>query len=328
MGMALLVPKLCAAQAGNRGTVKMDKVEYRGWMNNLKLSNGDVELVVTMDVGPRVISYRLAKGKNVFKEYEDQLGKTGEREWMIRGGHRLWVAPEDPKRTYVLDNAPVSHQVVSPGVVRFRPGPEATYGLQKELEVRLAPKGTEVTVVHRITNTARQGTDLAVWALSVMAPGGVEIIPLPPKGKHPGSAKNAKSPADFAPNQVLALWPFTDLKDPRLEIGTQFITLSQDPKATGPTKLGLLHKVGAVGYLNGDTLFVKHVPYVEGGVYPDGGVNFETFTNEDMLEIETLGPVYRVNRGRVAEHTERWELLTVKDRNEAETRLVLKRKTR
>ena len=37
----------------------MEVVEYRGWKNNLLLSNGDVELIATLDVGPRVIAYRL-----------------------------------------------------------------------------------------------------------------------------------------------------------------------------------------------------------------------------------------------------------------------------
>ena len=80
---------------------------FHGWKNNLRLTNGEVELIVTLDVGPRVIRYGYVDGPNVFKEYEDQLGKSGEVEWQIRGGHRLWVAPEDLTRTYAPDNQPV-----------------------------------------------------------------------------------------------------------------------------------------------------------------------------------------------------------------------------
>src|SRR5262249_19868306 len=160
----------------------------------------DVELVVTLDVGPRIISYRLANGTNMFKEYADQLGKIGETEWQIRGGHRLWIGPEDTTRTYALDNGPVEYKEVGPGVVRLMPRPEKEYGTQKELEVRLAATGTDVTVIHRITNIGAEPTELAPWALTVMAPGGVEIIPLPPKKPHPGAAKNARSPKDFAAN--------------------------------------------------------------------------------------------------------------------------------
>ena len=61
----------------------MEVVEYRGWKNNLRLANADAELVVTLDVGPRVISYRLANGVNVFKNYDAMMGGTGETEWQI-----------------------------------------------------------------------------------------------------------------------------------------------------------------------------------------------------------------------------------------------------
>jgi hypothetical protein len=299
--------------------VKHEQVEYQGWKHNLRLGNGDVELIVTLDVGPRILSYRLAGGRNVFKEYADQMGRSGEAEWMIRGGHRLWLGPEDNTRTYAVDNGPVSHREVGPGAVRFTPAPEAEYGVQKEIDVHLEPSGSRVTVVHRITNVGAGATELAPWSISVMAPGGVEVIPLPPKRPHPGSPKNARSAADYAPDQLMAIWPFFDFQDPRWRFGSRFITLRQDP-ARGPTKIGLAHRMGAVGYLNAGTLFVKRFEYREGQAYPEFGVNFETFTNEDMLEIETLGPVVRLDPGQAVEHVERWELFAdVADfRDEAE----------
>jgi hypothetical protein len=297
-----------AAAAAAKKAVTVEGVNYKGWKNNLRLSNGDVELIVTLDVGPRVISYRLKDGKNVFKEYADQLGKSGEKEWQIRGGHRLWVGPEDLTRTYEPDNGPVRYAEVESGlVVRFRPEKAPEYGILKELDLRLAEAGSGVTVVHRLVNVGKDAAELAPWALTVMAPGGVEVIPLPPKRPHPGSPRNARSPEDFAPDQTMVLWPFFDFKDPRWNLGHQFITLRQDPKR-GPTKIGLAHQLGWVGYLNGGTLFVKRFEYQKGKPYPDRGCNFETFTNEDMLEIESLGPLVRLAPGKAVELVEHWEL--------------------
>lgn len=286
----------------------VEKVEYHGWKNNLRMSNGEVELVVTLDVGPRVMSYRLADGKNVFKNYDAMLGKSGETEWKIRGGHRLWAAPEDPARTYYPDNGPVAHKELGPGNVRFTPAPETAVGLQKEIDVRLDPTGTGVTLTHRITNIGPGPTELAIWSLSVMAPGGTEVIPLPPHRPHPGDPKNARGPADFAPSLTMTAWPYTDFSDPRWHLGSRFITLSQDAHR-GATKLGLALRPGAVGYLNGGTLFVKRFEYREGQPYPDGGVNYETFTNQDMLEMESLGPLTRLEPGRSVEHLETWSLV-------------------
>ena len=114
-------------------------------------------------------------------------------------------------------------------------------------------------------------------------------------------------PPTSPPNQLLAVWPYLDFQDPRWRFGSKFITLRQDP-GRGPTKLGLAHKLGSVGYLNAGTLFVKWFEYRAGQIYPDDGVNLETFTNEDMLEIETLGPLITLDPGESVEHTERWEL--------------------
>ena len=79
----------------------------------------------------------------------------------------------------------------------------------------------------------------------------------------------------------------------------------------GPTKIGLSHRKGWVAYLNKGLLFVKYIDYDDSKPYPDRGCNFETFTNEDMLEMESLGPLahFPMKRGTYpAEHTERWEL--------------------
>ena len=290
-----------------KGKSMIEKVEYRGWKNNVKISNGTVELIVTCDVGPRIISYSYPNGFNVMKNYDDMMGKSGEAEWQIRGGHRFWIAPEDLTRTYFADNNPVKYEEVSPGVVRFTPPPEKEYHVQKEMEVALSPTGSRVTIKLKVTNIGREATELAPWGPTVMAPGGVEIIPLPSKKNHPGHPKNAKSPADYGPNQNLILWPYFDFKDTRWTFGSQYLFLRQD-KTKGPTKIGLAHRMGWVGYVNHGTMFVKHVPYVEGATYPDTGTNYQTFSNEDMLEMETCGVLVKLEAGKSAELVESWEL--------------------
>ena len=76
----------------------------------------------------------------------------------------------------------------------------------------------------------------------------------------------------------------------------------------GPTKIGLAHRMGWVAYLNSGTLFVKCFDYREGAVYPDRGTRYQTFSNEDMLEMETVGELVTLQPGRSAELIESWEL--------------------
>ncbi len=285
----------------------MEIVEYRGWKNNLCLKNNDAELIVTLDVGPRVISYRLRDGFNVLKNYDSQMGGTGEAEWQLRGGHRFWLAPEDLTRTYFPDNRPVAWERIGDRAARFTPPPETEYGVQKQMELRLAERGARVEVKLRVTNIGKGPTELAPWGPTVMAPGGVEIIPLPAKKPHPGHPSNAKSPADYAPNQELILWPYFDFKDTRWNFGNRYIMLRQDVNK-GPTKIGLAHRMGWVGYLNSGVLFVKRFDYREGAVYPDRGTRYQTFSNEDMLEMETVGELVALQPGQSAELVESWEL--------------------
>jgi hypothetical protein len=285
----------------------VDVIEYRGWKNNLLLTNGDVELIVTLDVGPRVIAYRFPGGFNVLKNYDSMMGGTGEREWQIRGGHRFWLAPEDLTRTYFPDNRPVKWERTGDLAVRFVPPPEVEYGIQKEMELQLDQHGSRVDVKLSVTNIGKDSTDLAPWGPTVMAPGGMEIIPLPAKFNHPGHPSRAKSPADYAPNQELILWPYFDFADTRWTFGSRFIFLRQDVNK-GPTKIGLAHRMGWVAYLNSGVLFVKRFDYREGAVYPDRGTRYQTFSNEDMLEMETVGELVTLQPGKSAELIESWEL--------------------
>ena len=309
---AIAVPKITATTQAHRNVkVIMQNIAYKGWKNNLQLSNGTVDLIMTLDVGPRIIRYGFIGEPNVFKEYEEQIGKTGEAAWQIRGGHRLWHAPEDAVRTYVLDNVPVRTEKLSESSVRLIQPTEKLTGIQKEIDVTLDSEGSGVLLTHRLRNAGSKAIELAPWALTVMAQGGTAIIPLPEKISHPGSLEPGEK-ADyrgFPPNQNLIVWPFTDLADPRWRFGTRYITLAQDSTAKKPTKLGLAHKMGWVGYLNSGTLFVKAFDYQDGKTYTDGGSNFETFTNKDMLEVESLGPLQQIAPGKAIEHLERWRLL-------------------
>jgi hypothetical protein len=70
-------------------TVKIEKINYRGWPNSYRMTNGEVELVVTGDIGPRIIRYAFVDGRNLFHEFPSQIGKSGESTWQNRGGHRL-----------------------------------------------------------------------------------------------------------------------------------------------------------------------------------------------------------------------------------------------
>jgi hypothetical protein len=71
-----------------------ENFEYKGWKKCIRLRREEVELIITTEVGPRIISFSFIDGRNIFAQYVDQLGKKGQDSWNIYGGHRFWHAPE------------------------------------------------------------------------------------------------------------------------------------------------------------------------------------------------------------------------------------------
>jgi len=277
----------------------LNKITYAGWENCYQLSNDKMILIITADVGPRIIHCGLRGQANLFKEYPDQIGKTESDNWLIFGGHRLWHAPESLSRTYYPDLEPVHIQEIENGLIATQK-PEPTTGLQKQIEIRLSEDKPEAYLIHRLFNHNLWAVETAPWCLSVMAPGGVAILPLPPRGPHPDC---------ILPTSSLAIWPYTDLSDKRWVFGKQYILLNQDTSSSQPQKLGIYSTEGWAAYINMNTLFLKQVPTHFDATYPDLGVNFEVFTNREMLELESLGPIDSIPPKGKIEHQEHWTLI-------------------
>lgn len=278
--------------------VHFSRIAYGGWRDCCLLSNGRVELVATASVGPRLIRFGLVGRENEFKEVEADLGQTGGAAWRLYGGHRLWHAPEHPWRTYVPDNEPVAADPLSDGVRLTQPV-EAETGIQKEVVIRLPPAEARAEIRHRLYNRSLWPLDLAPWALSVMAPGGVAILPHAPRGDWP---------AQLLPTHTMTLWAFTDMGDPRWTWGARYVFLKQDAAQPRPQKIGLQATPGWLGYWRAGHLFVKTFDHRPGAAYPDLGSSVEIFTNASFLELETLGPTVRVEAGGCVEHIEQWHL--------------------
>jgi len=277
----------------------LERKTFGGWDNCWRLSDGRVEAVIVADVGPRVLRLGLVGGPNLLCEHPEQWGLTGGDAFRIYGGHRFWHAPEHKVRTYQPDNAPVAVSPLSEGTgLRLLPPLEAATGIQKEWEIRLEAAGT-FRVTHRLHNRGLWPVECAPWAISAMAPGGQAILPLPPRGPHPEF---------ILPTSSLSLWPYTDLSDARYTFGRQFIRLRAVAGAATPQKIGASVPNGWAAYALRGQLFIKLFDVHPGARYGDLGVNVELFTDADMLELETLGPLTAIEPGGCAAHVERWSI--------------------
>ena len=283
-----------------------------GWKQVLVLANDEVELLITLDVGPRVISYRHQSGPNLFKTFDDQLGKSSEPDWQIRGGHRLWIAPETTS-SYFPDNQPVSFSLIGENHVRLRTPAETESGIEKELEIVLDEKTSRVTINHIITAARTSTSDIALWGLTVFKSGGKAVIPMPPRSLHPNDlSPTEKKPGndaslDLLPNRSISLWAYTDLSDPRFKWYEDRLEISQHANMAS-TKLGFLHQMKTAHYEVDGYRFSKTIDYRKDATYPDGNCNLEIFTDGTMLELESLGPLVALKKDERIIHTESWSL--------------------
>lgn len=290
----------------NSMAIKIDKINFLGWENSIKLSNGIIDVVATTDIGPRIVRFGFENNVNEFNLDPKTIGLKGGDEYRYYGGHRLWHSPEDRKRTYIPDNDEVDWHEIENGV-RLIQKPEKWVNTQKQIDIILSPDESRVRLVHRITNLGAWPIELSAWTITVLNTEGIEIIPQPNKD------------TDLLPNRQIVLWPYSKMNDKRVYWGEKYIALKQDPNNKAPFKLGINNQEGWAAYARGGHLFVKRYYPQHDATYPDFGVSFETYTNDWMLEIETLSPFTKLQPGETVEHVEEWELynnVNIKDIDE------------
>ena len=271
----------------------MDSVVFRDWQC-VRLATQYLEVLVTRSVGPRVVSFAFPGRPNVLGVVPDAVIGSSPSEYHLRGGHRLWCAPESSDTTYHPDDVPVEVIPMGAGASFTQPVEKRT-GVQKRLTVVIDRDQPRLTVQHEIRNLSSEPIVLAPWAITMFGHGGVALLPI---------ASVAESPV--LPNQHLALWPYTRLFDSRLGIGHELLLVRGRPGSR--LKVGFANTTGWLAYWQPGTVFVKRAEYLSGGPYPDFGSSSECFVGDHFLELETLGTLSCLQGGETVTHTEKWEL--------------------
>jgi hypothetical protein len=264
----------------------------------VKLENDALALWVTQSVGPRIIGVALQGGANLFAEVPDiTLACPGDGNYSLRGGHRLWYAPEAPPRTYIPDDVPVSIADVENGIHVSQPV-EAQTGIQKSLTITLSDRDARVVVDHTLHNLGDESVELAPWAITQLKPGGIAILP---------QATTSADEYSVLPNRHIVLWPYTEVTSPHIAWGDRYVFV-QATMQGGALKIGFPNPAGWMAYVVEDTLFVKHAVYQPDAAYFDRGSSSECYCNPHFLELETLGPRTNLAPGESVTHREMWTL--------------------
>lgn len=265
-----------------------------------KLANDHLQLTYLTTAGPRLVRLSFGTdGRNWLAEAPDKFWETDYGRFYIRGGHRLWHAPETAARTYIPDNEGLT---VTPldGGVRLTGEVEPGSGIQKQLDVVLHPDQPRLTLTHTLINRNLWPIDLAAWSLTMMALGGTAVIP---------QTQGDLDPDGLQPNRHLVLWPYTQWQDSRLHLYDDFVFVDGNPQLP-PAKIGTLNRHGWLGYLRDGVLFVKQFTPQPAATHIDFGCNVELYVNDECLELETLTPLTRLEPDTAVHHTETWSFVT------------------
>jgi len=268
----------------------------------LLLESEHLSVEVLTGAGPRITRLALAgSSENVLGEVADIGWDTPWGRYSLRGGHRLWFAPENPPLTSAPDEGDL---LIGEGTNKLRlERLEPQSGLRKVMEVELAADRAAVTVRHCIRNERNAAVELAPWAITILPLGGVALLP---------QQRGPIGESEVLPNRALVLWPYSSVSDPRLELGDELV-LVRASAAPSPFKVGYLNRAGWAAYLRGGVLFCKHFDPQAEFAHADLNSNVEVYCNDRLLELETQAPLSRLEPGAEATHEERWELHRVGD---------------
>jgi hypothetical protein len=295
-------------------SVHLSQTTLGGWTAVWSIASSEMELLIPSEIGPRIIAARVPGGKNLFKEVPDEIGSSGGGGWRIYGGHRLWRAPEERAITYAPDNDPIQIVTHERGITATG-APEPSSHLVKEIDISFYTSSI-ATITHRITNHGKTSIIVAPWALTVFPESTIGILPLPSRGSHH---------EQLLPTASLNLWAYTDLTDTRLSFSPTAISVHHDPLKTAPLKIG-------VGYDGGDqawsaavvdkAIFVISFSINPSASYPDRGSMSEIYTDGQILELESLGPLSTLSPGDATTLVEQWSIIPLTPSHFVETPLT------
>ena len=276
-----------------------DKMKYQEIINNkvksLKIENDIYEMIIPLVYGIRITSFLRKGDKNFLGEDINISRENGEDTWHIRGGHRLWHTPEKFPRTYMPDNKAVDYEITDGLLILTQPVNDQTF-IQKQLKIKFVDDGQRVSLEHVLINKGQWPIETAAWGITILRTGGIAKVPL-----------NTRKD-DLLSTKRFSVWSYCHLGDERIDFNKDYFTLKQDVNNEQAFKIGTNNEEGWASYTEGGYTFKKSFDYQVGKAYPDHGCAFETYTNDKILELETLSPVQVIDSGESIQHFETWEI--------------------
>lgn len=283
--------------------MEVKEISYRNFGNCVQISNGIIDVVVTIEYGPRIIRFGFCGKENVL--YEDTgrklklppsnaSGTNGNEEgtYYSYGGHRLLLGSEHPAAIPDRDNDPVIYSLL-PGCVRFLRPKQKKTKLQAGFEIVMGEDAADIMVVHTAKNCSKEIQSCSLWPITMVDGSGTVILP-----------QNTGTADLLHPNRVLTFWPGTDIRDKRLFCGNRYLTVLRESDSEKPLEIGCNNVLGWMAFVGRHYTFMKQFVHNPQAIYPDFGSSCELLIQDDFTEMQTLSPLYRIEPGQGIKYVE------------------------
>lgn len=262
----------------------------------IRLSNGRIEFAFPLNCGIRISSLNLAGYENLF--FEQPVDMTDDccrpNGWRLRGGLRLWIAPES-RESYYPDNDPIQWTLLPDGVELTQPI-DGYLNIEKRVRIRFdANDSSALLLDFAIRNCGNEAFEGSLWAITTFKP----------RGKGGFSFQSGED--EILPQRFISLWNGTQMNDPRLKFEGERVEITHEP-LDGCFKMGFSCMDASCWFRYAGQLLHRYFDYDPAARYPDGNVNLEVFQCPHMMELESLGEMKLFEPGVWVERHERWTL--------------------
>ena len=307
--MVVLTGFLCSqgfAQNTPEGTAW---VSSYGYSKCVRLSNSSIKVILDPNCGGRVLEYSL-NGQNAIyldPEHDGWTYKPGGERIGPSGG-RCDIGPEmlAPSR-FNLWIGKWTAEIIGPRAARLTSVEDESSGVQLIREFRLERNSSHLSFTQTIKNISSETKRYNHWSRTFVEGGGICIVPLSSWSRFPLGY------IYYGPGPVLN---YRHDPHPNIRVRDAFLEILGPPPQR---KFGIDSYAGWLGYIaKSNFLFVKRFPTYPERMYGEvAGYTISIWYNEEqMCELEPIGPLETLKPGESASFTEDWWLFPYKYPND------------
>lgn len=251
----------------------------------VQISTADIQIVVTIDYGPRIVSVSTPSEPNLVYFGRD-------KEYNRCHGHKMSLVPDHAAGGFYCDNSPVMYSPLDDGV-KFVQAISSPVPLEVSMDIIPEGDSKSLMVVHSVLNKSKEPVKLSIHTETPLMKDGFIFVP---------QSNIAESDR---PSRILTLWNDSKWSDRRLYIGNQYVTVHTE-NIPSKLKIGSNNTAGWCGYINGVHSFIKRYIHNRTALYPHCHCSTYATARKDYVSIQTESPFYRIEPAEIARLVENW----------------------